>query len=252
MDNENLNGAEINEEINEETIEKEVIDDVITEQESVSQDKENELVYQYPVDEMLGSYEDYFKQEYRKNKKVLRNLIFLCLGCLVSFSLYCVPALSRFSTAFLIVSIVILVVTFMFAKAITNKKSLHFLSINADEERLKLTYYTQARHYKREYNIKYKNIVSCRFCNSDFTKIQFVVSRTKCKAYDIYDTEISNEPVTYLVFNINPLSYEQGYFMYVADKFFEIKGFEMTNKLIKKYGNADEYFNYLQEGSEDE
>lgn len=248
MGNENVNDVENNVE----TIDKEVVDDVTTEQERVLQDEENELIYQYPVENMLGDYEDYFKQEYQKNKKVLRNLMFMCIGFLISFTLYCVPALSSFSTLFLIVSIAILVVTFMLAKAVTNKKNLHFLSINADEKRLKLTYYTQAKHYKREYNIMYKNIVSCRFCNSDFTKIQFIVSRTKCKAYDINNIEISNEPVTYLVFNINPLSYEQGFFMYVADKFFDIKGYKLTNKIIKKYGDADEYFDYLQEGSGEE
>ena len=51
-----------------------------------------------------------------------------------------------------------------------------------------------------------------------------------------------------MVFNLNPLSYEQGYFMYVANNFFEIKGYQLTDKIIKKYGNADEYFDYLQEG----
>lgn len=252
MENEKVNSIEINEEINEEMIENEVIDDMETEQEKVSQYSENELIYQYPVDEMLTSYEDYFKQEYRKNKKVLRNLMFMCLGFLACFTLYYVPALSRFSTLFLICSIIILVITSMFAKAITNKKSLHFLSINADEKRVILTYYSQAKNYKREYIIPYNRVLSCRFVNKDFTKIQFVLKNTKCNYYNMNDEIEKTDSTAFMVFNLNPLSYEQGYFMYVADKFFDIKGYQLTDKIIKKYGNADEYFEYLQEGSGEE
>ena len=143
MDKENVNNTEY--------IDKE---DMNNEQESVShdtlsEDNQNELIYQYPIEEMRGSYEDYFKQEYRKNKKTLYILAAMFFGALVSFMVYTSATSSRFSSIFLIIGIIILVLLSMTAKGITSKRSLHFLSINADEKCLTLTYYTQAKSYKQ-------------------------------------------------------------------------------------------------------
>ena len=242
MDKENVNNTEY--------IDKE---DMNNEQESVShdtlsEDNQNELIYQYPIEEMRGSYEDYFKQEYRKNKKTLYILAAMFFGALVSFMVYTSATSSRFSSIFLIIGIIILVLLSMTAKGITSKRSLHFLSINADEKCLTLTYYTQAKSYKREYIIPYNRILSCRFVNKDFTKIQFVLKNTKCNYYNLNDEIERTDSTAFMVFNLNPLSYEQGYFLYVADKYFDIKGYQLTNKIIKKYGNMEEYFEYLQEG----
>ena len=112
---------------------------------------DNELIYQYPVQDHIQNYEKYFKEEYTNNKKVLRRLAYMIIGFLLIFTFYFVPVFESFSNVFLIVSIIILVLIFLFAKSITNKRSLHFLSINADDEKLILTYYTQAKYYKREY-----------------------------------------------------------------------------------------------------
>ena len=212
---------------------------------------ENELVYQYPMQDQIQNYENYFKEEYMKNKKVLRRLAYMIIGFLLSFTLYCVPIFESVSTVFLVISIIILVLIFLFAKGITNKRSLHFLSINADEERLILTYYTQAKYYKREYVIPYDKIISCRFVNSDYNKIQFILKNTECKYYNFNDEIDKTDVVTFMVFSINPLSYEQAYFLYVAKNYFTIKGYDITEKLLKKYGNADEYFQMLQEGSDE-
>lgn len=212
---------------------------------------EKELVYQYPLQEQLSNYENYFKEEYANNKKVIRRLVYMIIGCLLSFTLYCMPFLQDFSSYFLIISIVILILIFLFAKGVTNKKSLHFLSINADEDQVILTYYTQAKYYKREYTIPYNKILSCRFVNSDYNKIQFVFKNIKCKCYNFNDELDKEDTATFMVFNINPLSYEQAYFMYVAKEYYTIKGYEITNKILKKYGNADEYFAMLQERSDE-
>ena len=211
---------------------------------------ENELIYQYPVQDQIQNYEKFFKEEYTNNKKVLRRLAYMIIGFLLSFSLYFIPVFDSISTVFLVISIIILVLTFMFAKSIANKRSLHFLSINADEEQLTLTYYTQAKYYKREYTIPYDKIMSCRFVNSDYNKIQFVLKNTECKYYNFNNEVDKTDTVNFMVFNINPLSYEQAYFLYVAKNYFTIKGYDITDKLLKKYGNADEYFQMLQEGSE--
>lgn len=252
MDNENN--------INIENADDEVINEQEIEQEDVSQDtssqdieqEENELIYQYPVAEMRENYEDYFKQEYRRNKKTLHILAYMSIGFLLCFTLYSVTSSSRLSSVFLIVGVVVLLLTFMFAKGVANKRSLHLLSIDADEKRLKLTYYTQQKYYKREYEIPYNRILSCRFANNDYTKIQFVLKNTKSYFYNINNEVDKTETTSFMVFNLNPLSYEQGYFMYVADKYFDIKGYQLTNKIIKKYGNMEEYFEYLQEGSGEE
>lgn len=212
---------------------------------------ENELVYQYPMQDQIQNYENYFKEEYTKNKKVLRRLAYMIIGFLLSFTLYCVPIFESVSTVFLVISIIILVLIFLFAKGVTNKRSLHFLSINADEERLILTYYTQAKYYKREYVIPYDKIISCRFVNSDYNKVQFVLKNTECKYYNFNNEVDKKETVAFMVFSINPLSYEQAYFLYVAKNYFTIKGYDITDKILKKYGNAVEYFQMLQEGSDE-
>lgn len=242
MDKENINSAE------------NIENDMFDEQEDLSQDNdnENELIYQYPVDDEKANYESYFLQEYKKNKRSIRLIAYMFFGFIASFMVYSLIPSSKYSFLFLMLSVIILIIAFMFAKGITQKRSLHILGINADEEQVVFTYYTQQKYYKREYIVPYNKIISCRFCNKDYTKIQFVLKGTKCNYYNL-DNELSHsDTTTFMVFDINPLSYEQAYFLYVAKQYFNIKGYDLTEKVLKKYGNFEDYLEEIGEGSGEE
>ena len=116
-----------------------------------------------------------------------------------------------------------------------------------------LTYYSVVGTPKKVLTLRYEDIIECQFFDKSYTKIQITFKKNKhsyLKSYSQTGGEVSHLVDTMVSFELNPYSYEQGFFMYIAPDYFNIKKYALTDKILKKYGNINEYFTRLAESEE--
>lgn len=210
----------------------------------------DEYIYQYPSPEYVDVFENSALQatviDTSTRKKVL---LFFSIG--VAFlGLYCIPIFSSVDTYFLLISAVMFVITIIMMKGITTAVETHNLMIQATESDMVLTYYAVGKTPKRVLKIRYEDIIDCTFFDKTYTKIQFSFKKnehTYLTSFNRSGDEIPNTNDNLVSFELNPRSYEQGFFLYIAPDYFNIKKYAITDKILKEYGNKNEYFSALSE-----
>lgn len=134
-------------------------------------------------------------------------------------------------------------------KATMKRGGFHQLKITAYEDHMELTYYLA--RYTKKLNVYYDDILSARFNDSTQTGFQIIfagVGDSYLKTYNKNDKEIENTVENLFVFKLNPQSWEQAFFLYIADDYFDIQGFDFTKKLERKYGaTIEEYIKRLEQ-----
>lgn len=206
---------------------------------------EKEIIYQYPVQEMALEFSCKFYKQIKRNKKNKRIIIWLCLISLFFFLMYSIPVLSAIDYISLILAVFSVIICFMYIKGISKNTVQHQLAITAYEDKMEITYYSDCKACQKEIYIKYDDILSCKFFDDSYTKIQITFQdsmESYVECYDENHNEIEYSLPNFAIVELNPFSYEQGFFMYIAPELFTIKGFAMTKKILKKYGNKKEYF----------
>ena len=167
--------------------------------------------------------------------------------------LYCLPFLNFIDTYLLLVAVIFLCATVILLKGITKKIGTHNLMIQATESDMVLTYYSVGATPKKVLTLRYEDIIECQFFDKSYTKIQITFKKNKhsyLKSYSQTGGEVSHLVDTMVSFELNLYSYEQGFFMYIAPDYFNIKKYALTDKILKKYGNINEYFTRLAESEE--
>lgn len=206
------------------------------------------LNYEYPSSE----YGEMFEEEINKMKKgykkaVKLSLIFLLAG-IAFFAAYSLLISFKYAYVLLILFIAMLLISVYSFKASQSAGGFHFLKIKAYDERMELVYYTSRRKTKLE--VYYEDIITAQFSDKNHTGFQIVFAdndRSHITTFDEKNRITDNLNNNLFLFKINPMSWEQGFFLYFAEQYFEIDGFEFTKKLKRKYGSAEKYFENLEQ-----
>lgn len=208
-----------------------------------------DILYQYPIEEFKEATEKEFISGQFRQKKLVYTVIALFAFSFLFIFLYSISSVSLLSKTLLVLSIFCAVFGFIFLKNTVKKITPHMLYIDAYETEMTLTYYTYGRYFKRVLHIRYEDILSARFRNSSCTSFQISFresSSTNYKSYDINGKELPDSINNLMLFDLNPDSYEQGFFLYYASDLFTVKGFELGRKQLKMFGNQEEYFSRLE------
>lgn len=213
-----------------------------------------EIIYQYPAPEYDDEFEKLIAGQRTANRKMKRKALVSFIISIALLILYCVPAFISFDSWLLLAAVLFMVAAMIFLKGNIKISGTHNLKILAADDHMKLTYYTDGLISKRVLQIRYEDIIEAEFFDKTYTKIQFLYRKNKhtfLKTYDKNGDEIDNTNDNLVSFELNKMSYEQGFFMYVAPELFTIKKYAVTDKIIQKYGNKDEYFSALKDSSDE-
>lgn len=213
----------------------------------------NNLIYQYPTEDYLNEYEKNFKSYYKKQKRnVILSISFLILGC-ICFAVYSLFYRYESAKYILVISILFLFAGFLLLKSSVKNSSPHQLAIEAYEDHMTITYYTYGKFSKRILKADYNDIISARFTNNEYSGFQISFNKTAgtyLKSFDRKGREIKNAIDNLFLFSINPMSFEQGFFLYIANDLFSIDKFKFGRKELKKFGTQEEYFYRLEDEME--
>lgn len=208
----------------------------------------DDLIYMYPSKEDEVNFEKSIKmmrENYSRAAK--KSCILLVIGT-AFFTAYSLFSMYKHSSALLLLAVIAYVIAAYSFKSVKNKEGFHFLKIKAYENYMVLTYYLA--RYKKELVVYYEDIVSARFSDKKHTAFQIVFTdsgNSRLKIYNKNDKEIDTLNENLFVFNINPGSWEQAFFLYLAGDYFDITGFRFTKKLERKYGSTlEEYIENLE------
>ncbi|SDA31104.1 hypothetical protein SAMN02910447_03337 [Ruminococcus sp. YE71] len=207
----------------------------------------NDYYYKYPEDEEI--IEEHFKEKLRKESKNKKKIAIIVGENLVLLLLFLMPFLEKISSLFLILIVIQVVFFFYYFKTKAQKEAVTMLSIEAYEDKMRLSYYNGRR--KKVLNVSYEDIVSARFSDDEYTKFQIGIAETSNTFIEEFDIlsgkKLMPNTDNLFLFSINPMSYEQFFFLYAVDELFTINGFERSKKFLKQYGNADDYLAALNE-----
>ena len=204
-------------------------------------------VYIYPTDDTAEEFKNQFAVSENKNDKKI--MVALIGAAVFFFILYFIPILEKFDFAFLICAIICGIFLSSFLKYSSNSVYKTALSIKAYEDYMTLEFYK--RKTVKKLNIYYEDITDARFSDNNQTSFQIAFvpnAQSYMKEYRIENNEeIQSLYENLFLFNINPNSYEQFFFLYIAEDYFTIKGFHKTKKFFKKYGTQNEYLEKLEQ-----
>ncbi len=207
-----------------------------------------ELFYSYPQDGDTSEFEEIFQEAYAAKSKNLRKILIMSCTAFLFFLLYSLPIFAKIDWFFLILGIAILIFSLLFAKQVKKESGFTLLGIVADEEQMRLTYFSGKS--KKTLTVLYEDIRSARFTDDDFTSFQIVFENSDksfVKEYDLNGNEISPLSRNLFIFSLNPESYEQYFFLYVAEELFTVEKLKKTKKFFKRFGNAQEYIDRITE-----
>jgi hypothetical protein len=207
-----------------------------------------ELIYSYPQDGDTSEFEEIFQKAYAVKSKNLRKILIMSCTAFLFFLLYSLPIFAKIDWLFLILGIAILIFSLLFAKQVKKESGFTLLGIVADEEQMRLTYFSGKS--KKTLTVFYEDIRSARFTDDDFTSFQIVFENSDksfVKEYDLNGNEISPLSRNLFIFSLNPESYEQYFFLYVAEELFTVEKLKKTKKFFKRFGNAQEYIDRITE-----
>lgn len=207
-----------------------------------------DLIYQYPIEDFKSFFEETFKKSTEKNRKSYLNSIAFFLLATSGFLVYSFFPSIKISKFLFLASIVFLIISFVILSSTAKKSSPHQLSIDAYDDEMILTYYSDGRYFKRTLHICYEDVISARFSDNDYTSFQIAFKEseaTKLISYDKNGSIINNSMNNLFLFKLNPYSYEQGFFLYYANNFFKINGFNDGKKVEKRYGDSEKYFSKI-------
>lgn len=207
------------------------------------------LIYSYP--DQPEEFEKFFKNDVKQRKN--KNKIFgvFTVGILLFFLCYCIPAFEKIDWIFLLIAVILAVIFYFYARQTAKNSILTLLSINAVNDKMTLTYYSGKT--KKVLQIYYDDIESARFSDDSYTKFQIAFVENKrsfIKEFDMDGKETVPLNKNLFLFSIRPMSYEQYFFLYVAEYLFTIKGFYKTKKFFKRFGHEQEYIEKLESESE--
>lgn len=206
-------------------------------------------IFKYPAADDLSGFDEAYATAMENKRRAAKKFIALIGAALTAFALYCIPVFQKIDTLFLLMLVIIVLYLFFSARQFVNKSELNLLAITAGEEDMELTYYHGQS--KKVLHIKYADIRSARFSDENYTSFQITFEPNEHSYLEEYDLKGNKLNVIcngLFLFNINEKSYEQYFFMYVADKLFTIEKFDRNKKFLRKYGSAGEYLKQLEDG----
>jgi len=206
-------------------------------------------IFKYPAADDLSGFDEAYVAAMDNKRRAAKKFIALIGAALTAFALYCIPFFQKIDTLFLLMLVMIVLYLFFSARQFVNKSELNLLAITADEEDMELTYYHGQS--KKILHFKYADIRSARFSNDNYTSFQITFEPNEqsfVEEYDLKGNKLNAVCNGLFLFNINEKSYEQYFFMYVADKLFTIEKFDRNKKFLRKYGSSGEYLKRLEDG----
>lgn len=209
---------------------------------------DEELVFQYPVQDENG---EGVNAEIERLMNIRRKIMLKTRVIFVSILLaICVLyTISYLSSAIPVIIIILLIVLFFFGKVISGGNNT-------------VDYYTEISAYECFVDLKITNIsngniqqatiyydeIEWAMMSRSLERIQICFSQNNSEMYDYSVSnnrfEQSNSLSCLIDIPLNPYTYQQYYFLYVAGDYFKIRIPKTLNNdkiIIKKYGYSDDY-----------
>lgn len=205
------------------------------------------FVYKYPADESKEAFEKaVIREDEGRDKKITAVLL---TPVVVFFILYCIPLFEKIDLLLLFCAMLSAAILSYYIKRTSGNTYSTALSIAAFDEQMVLEYYK--KNSKKVLHIYYEDITDARFSDKDHTKFQIAFVKNSRSYAEEYDRKSGEKiPLFYdnlFLFSMNPYSYEQFFFLYMAEDHFTIKGLHKTKKFFKAYGNKNEYLERLEQ-----
>lgn len=197
-----------------------------------------ELLYEYPTqEERQEIVEQLAVSKIGRSKKIII-FVMMIIGILCVFTSSQLG--NKLEIALFIVGVVAIIVGFLSAKTLS-WYSEHITMITAYETFLHLEIYSNSDDFFREIELNYDDIVLCSL-SKKYDKVTILYKYNVGSTYSAVKNSgeiIQKKHTGQITFDINPFSYEQYFFFYVAPKLFEIDMEEW--KILKKFGNERNY-----------
>lgn len=198
-----------------------------------------ELIYEYPTqEERQEIVEQLAISKINSSKKNIVILVLIIIGILGIFTSSFIG--DKLEIIFFIVGIVTIILGFLSAKTLS-EYSEHITMITAYETFLHLEIYSNSNDFLREIELNYDDIILCSL-SKKYDKVTILYKYNVGSTYSAVKNSgeiIQKKHTGQITFDINPFSYEQYFFFYVAPKLFEIDMEEW--KILKKFGNERNY-----------
>ena len=216
--------------------------------------KKEDFFYIYPMENQLENIEEQLRSSAQNRRKIINKLCIFTLLFFTLFVIFCLPFAREFDYIFIISACIFLILDGYTLQIFMKHNIQHFLSINADSDSIELIYYSSlSKEFKKVLKLKYADIVKAKFSDNDYTSFQIVFNNSndsKLTTYDINGNEMHSLSQNLFLFNLQPFSYEQGFFLYYAHSLFKIDGYFLDKKVYRKFGSETDYFEQInkQEG----
>jgi hypothetical protein len=207
------------------------------------------LIYKYPGDGDLSYFKSEISANYEKRRTLTRKSLIVGAAVIIVFGL--LSLLFKFTDLYIFLMVIYAFFSLLFLKGAFANGETTALAIEAKDEKMKLTYFNKSD--VTECEIYYEDITFARFSDDDYTSFQIAFSHNCGSYYKKFDVQGNEKEVlnpNLFLFRINPESFEQFFFLYVAEELFMIRKFQKTKKFFKKYGNKQEYLERISESEE--
>lgn len=214
---------------------------------------DEELIFQYPIQDENGE----------GNKAELERLVALKAKILfrtriifaaILFLIAVFFVLSSFSNVFSVLTIIMFAVLFLFGKTLSggNNRMDYYTEISAYESFVEIKQTNLTTGKIEQAVIAYDDIKWAMMSKSlERIQICFEQENSEMFEYSMTDNVAGQlESLTCLIdIPLNPYTYQQYYFLYVADDYFKIripKVLKTDKYIMKKYGNSDDFAEKIQ------
>lgn len=187
--------------------------------------------------------------EWRKSSFKIICVAFLSMLCFI-FMLYFNGILQTVFTALACIGFAAFMLLYKSKKPITNG---HFLCINAYESYVDFDFYsTYSQAYHTHAHLDYRDIKNVSFgkslgsnkLKSDYGRVAIAYyntsGNTEVKRFDTSGKELPINKESFLYFDLNTNTPEQGFFFYTAHKLFPIN--YDRKKIVRRFGDEDSFY----------
>lgn len=205
---------------------------------------ESDIIFEYPSKEYSKKYEMQISEMEKNYMKTIKLILIIISFGIVMIVLDSIFAKFTYSFIFLLAALLLFFISIQIYKKSEKKYCFHMLKIKAYSNYMILNY----RHACSEkiLTVQYDDVVSAKFNDNNYTSFQIVFYNSKESHITKIASDGSNmqSEENIFIFKINPMSYEQAFFLYYAINFFDIENFKQR-KIQKQFGDPEDYINNI-------
>lgn len=213
---------------------------------------DEDIIYAYPesiLDEENEVSDENFFISSGLNKSGRLKIFVLTALLTVFLLLYCIPAFESIDYIFLFTAAVLAVFLYLFVKQIGRNLTLTMTSILALREKMSVIFHCGSlKPIMKELEVYYEDIETARFLDGNYTKLEIIFKqngRSFARETNMLNGFTTNIGGAFF-FSVREFSYEQFFFLYIAEDLFTMKKLHKTKRFYKRFGNKREYLERLE------